>query len=955
MPQRLHAEMEGIMKHTETIPRIELSKEGVYIDGQAVVLLSASLFYFRLPRAEWRDRMRKVRDAGYHAIDVYFPWNFHEPKPGQWEFEEDKDAGAFLRMAAEEGLYVIARPGPYICSEWDGGALPAYLFTRSGMKLRDNDPQFLAETAKWYGRIMPILRRYEYGREGTVICVQLDNELDFYACEDPKGYMSALRDLARAEGIGVPLIACAGQGDLFRASGYAEGIVPTCNFYPDDVQPDFEEKVRAYQQRLSKLGYPLLVTETNRSHYLLRRLLVSGAKLLGPYLQVSGTDFGFTNAANNWGDPLAMLTTDYDFGGMISPEGHLRPEIHEGRMLGRLISTYGTGLASGTPDEATAQEIRTSGIKPGVLAGPHVIRFPQGGIVFALANLTGEEAEATVSFDTVSLRRTLPFRIGARECPFFPLGVPMETWGYSGVLEYANAELVWVTLDQTTSERYMIFQSDHHTEVCFRFERGSKAEVTSNGAEVDMMNDGSRLRFMHQDGSRIACLTYEDGRRLYVVVCTRDEALRLTGIGQGRLLLEDRIVWPQPAAAPVDIAWTALELSSDSPLFDQSTVLGRAPNHLEYYGIYRGFGWYEAVLAAPTGDGYCGLMLEEASDIVSVYVNGRYEGTHVPAGGMCYLPGNWTGQDPLALTVRAEIWGHTNFDDNRLPSIRLQSTKGIKGVTGVRRIRRLTDNWRFKAASVDALLSEAEKGDLAFAEGTSDASWTVIGWGAWMDTSVHARGWYRKTIGISEDADAAILHFRDLQCTVKVYINGREHGVINPRNPFLRLDTGERSLTIACEVNRHYASSAGEILLYEGTRAEEWTLTGGEEQAFWEHAMASMKEASAILLPYPLRSGGTSWLHAVVPDSNHGRGWRVRVDGKNLKLTVFFNGRVTGRLWTPDSTARPVFSGGDQTSFLLPGSWFAEGAENRLAIYAEAVARESDGILRLLEFFPVQS
>lgn len=81
----------------------------------------------------------------------------------------------------------------------------------------------------------------------------------------------------------------------------------------------------------------------------------------------------------------------------------------------------------------------------------------------------------------------------------------------------------------------------------------------------------------------------------------------------------------------------------------------------------------------------------------------------------------------------------------------------------------------------------------------------------------------------------------------------------------------------------------------------------------------------------------------------------MRVDGKNLKLTVFFNGRVVGRLWTPDSSERPVFSGGDQTSFLLPGSWFAKGAENRLAIYAEAVERESDGILRLLEFFPVQS
>ncbi|MDQ0916381.1 hypothetical protein [Paenibacillus sp. V4I5] len=123
---------------------------------------------------------------------------------------------------------------------------------------------------------------------------------------DPKGYISALRDMAVQHGISVPLIACVGQGGLLEASGFFEDVVPTCNFYPNARDPFFEVKVLFYREELARRGYPLLVTETNRSHFLLRRLLSAGAKMLGPYLQASGTNFGFTNAANNWGNPLSF-------------------------------------------------------------------------------------------------------------------------------------------------------------------------------------------------------------------------------------------------------------------------------------------------------------------------------------------------------------------------------------------------------------------------------------------------------------------------------------------------------------------------------------------------------------------------------------------------------------------------------------------------------------------------
>ena len=130
-----------------TSPCVELQSSGIWINGRPLILLTSSLFYFRLPSSEWRSRMRCLRLLGYNAIDVYFPWNYHELEPGLWNFSGERDVRVFLHQAKAEGLWVVARPGPYICSEWDGGALPAYLSVKPDLKLRDNDLDYLEAVA----------------------------------------------------------------------------------------------------------------------------------------------------------------------------------------------------------------------------------------------------------------------------------------------------------------------------------------------------------------------------------------------------------------------------------------------------------------------------------------------------------------------------------------------------------------------------------------------------------------------------------------------------------------------------------------------------------------------------------------------------------------------------------------------------------------------------------------
>ena len=199
---------------------------------------------------------------------------------------------------------------------------------------------------------MPLLAARQRDRGGAVVAVQVENELDFFDTADRPAYMSRLHDLALGHGITVPVVACAGQGDLAGATGGVDGITPAFNFYPDDRSPFVEAEVRQYADLVTGRGEPLLVMETNRRHATLRRLLVSGAKVIAPYLQASGFDFGYTPSVGNWGDPGGFMSHDYDFGGYLDPVGAPRPEMAEARVLARVLRTLGPALARSTTASA---------------------------------------------------------------------------------------------------------------------------------------------------------------------------------------------------------------------------------------------------------------------------------------------------------------------------------------------------------------------------------------------------------------------------------------------------------------------------------------------------------------------------------------------------------------------------------------------------------------------------
>lgn len=621
---------------------VELGTSGFVLDGREEALLCASLFYFRLPREVWEARLAQVRATGYRAIDVYLPWNFHETAPDVWDFEGRRDVAAFLDLAHEAGLAVIARPGPYICSEWDGGALPSWLALEDGLQLRQAEPRFLAQVRRWFDKVMPILAERQWG-QGSVIAVQLENELDFFDTHDRHAYISALRDMALEHGIDVPLVACAGQGDLVGATGGVEGVAPAFNFYPDDRSPFVEAEVRRYADLVAAKGLPLLVTETNRAHTTLRRLMVSGATLLAPYLQASGYDFGYTPSVGNWGDPGGFMTHDYDFGGYLSPVGESRPEAAEARVLAAFARTLGPALARATTTAADAvvTTVPTS-------ASGSALVLDGGGTVTGVPNLGREPGEATLAAAGGLPETTIA--LAPFSCALVLRDLPLAGFGLPGTLRLASADLVGAGAEG------LAFASRVPSVLVLEGADGVER------VELDAPEPGARVVTEVQSG----------GDR-WTVTVSHPEDVATPDDTPG--VLSEALPEPESLTRA-----TRLDLETRSG----ETVAHELPPTSEAVGVYRGRTHYAASV-----DGIDELLIEGAGDIVDLALDGSALASFARFGATVRVPVG--GASRFDATV--ETWGHANFDDARLPGLAIGSLRGLGRVWAVSASEDVTALW----------------------------------------------------------------------------------------------------------------------------------------------------------------------------------------------------------------------------------------------------------------------
>ena len=258
--------------------RIRYDRQCLTIDGRDVFIFSGAFHYFRCPKPLWADRFRKIQAAGFNCVETYVPWNWHERElpAGLQDFSKVDltDLEDFLQLAERFGFYVILRPGPYICAEWDGGGFPQWLMTKKPAQplrpeiwLRTDDPVYLAWCRHWYDAVCPVIAKHQITRQPPgqpgVILFQIENEYDFVkpklSEEIMRHQLRVLAASARTNGIDVPLFTCVTHAVRGADDALLRQVFDANNFYPLWKVDETQKKID--QLRSEQPDAPLATTE----------------------------------------------------------------------------------------------------------------------------------------------------------------------------------------------------------------------------------------------------------------------------------------------------------------------------------------------------------------------------------------------------------------------------------------------------------------------------------------------------------------------------------------------------------------------------------------------------------------------------------------------------------------------------------------------------------------------
>jgi beta-galactosidase len=298
------------------------------LDGEPYRVFSGALHYFRVHPDQWADRIRKAREMGLNTIETYVAWNAHSPKPGVFDLSAGLDIARFLDLIAAEGMHAIVRPGPYICAEWNNGGLPAWLFRDRNVGIRRDEPAFMAAVEEFLGHLGPILAPRQIDRGGPIILVQIENEYGAYG--NDKAYLRKLVELTRAIGITVPLTTVDQPVDDMLENGGLAGVHKTGSF--GSRVRERLDILRRHQPTgplmcsefwdgwFDDWGTHHHTTSVSQTAQDLDDLLERGASV-NIYMFHGGTNFGFTNGANDKGT-YEPITTSYDYDAPLDEAGN---------------------------------------------------------------------------------------------------------------------------------------------------------------------------------------------------------------------------------------------------------------------------------------------------------------------------------------------------------------------------------------------------------------------------------------------------------------------------------------------------------------------------------------------------------------------------------------------------------------------------------------------------------
>ena len=317
----------------------ECGKGSFLLNGKPFVVKAAEVHYPRIPRPYWEHRIRMCKALGMNTLCLYVFWNIHEQQMGQFDFTGNNDVAEFCRLAQKNGLYVIVRPGPYVCAEWEMGGLPWWLLKKKDIQLRERDEFFMERVRIFEQKVGEQLAPLTIQQGGPIIMIQVENEYGSYGEDKP--YVSEIRDCLRSiYGDQLTLFQCDWSSN-FTKNGL-DDLVWTMNFGTGanidqqfkrlgELRPDAPKMCSEFWSGwFDKWGAR---HETRPAKDMVAGMdeMLSKGISFSLYMTHGGTSFGHWAGANSPG--FAPDVTSYDYDAPINEYGQTTPKYYELRSM----------------------------------------------------------------------------------------------------------------------------------------------------------------------------------------------------------------------------------------------------------------------------------------------------------------------------------------------------------------------------------------------------------------------------------------------------------------------------------------------------------------------------------------------------------------------------------------------------------------------------------------------
>ncbi len=942
---------------------IRYDHNGFIVHGKPVFIYSGSFHYFRCDQSEWMDRLEKIKAAGFNTIETYVPWNWTEKKKGHPDFSS---LVKFLDDCQHEGLYVIIRPGPYVCAEWNIGGFPDWLEgKRVGFRTDSHADVYWSKY--WYDEVLPVIRRHLITNGGNIILMQIENEYDYFTLPDSDkvAYLKSLYTTATKNGIDVPIITCWTRQTRDNSDSVFSQIMDACNFYPGwNISSTLPAIISMEKEEPES---PPMITELQGGWFssfgersvrnvdgygpdqisaLTDYVIAHGIKALNYYMLYGGTNFGY------WGSK--DKTTSYDYTAPISEPGGLWAKYRAVKLIGDFIKLEGTHLVNSHPVKDGARS-DTPGIE--------TLLSSDGSSGFLYVHNENEKTtDAKVYFKPPSgPPATITVRLQPRESRLLPVDLPLPG---GKILRHTNLPISAVTVyngkplivaygqpgdnasifagnsscTETIKNQDHLYDCDGIYILLTSEERAGKSRVFKTSAgPISIVSDSYLMLDKGSSGKSISIeLQTKPGEDAFSLLSDADvasvsldgRAVRTSVIGTPGITT---FTFNTPALKMPEIPITDVRVMADADApapadWKRLAVAGDTVSPLETQGDYEsGYTVYSGEFTTAKE----GMLKAEYyfNDWHSVIVDGKVvaglTGSRSVNISRTRIP---PGKHTLEIFYENQGWPNGGF---------MEQHKGLKSLSLIPEgLSEYLPRWRHAPAPSPFPAENAPEASPSY--NASDWPEISVGDGDQSFIKPNEGWWFRKSIDMSEAAlrGNPLLLFGAVDDNADVYVNGhlaaRHVGYDSPFTVSLSR-YGKTGKNVIAVYVRNFGMGGGiwkpvEYRWGIGTPIDpvlkfHHSLDGA--LAGWEESNANSPGWKSIQRwDAPSSADGITWYKGVFkvnPRSGWVMPWRLHLVSTG-SAQIWINGRLLGRY-----SAR-----GPQTNFYLPDGWLHMHGENRV-------------------------